>query len=142
MFSVTGWGENLYAFAFEGKTDIDMIMNMAPWSPTDNLMFLEEWNQHITIKHLNFDFSPFWIQIHGLPLDFVTKVNGQTIGRLIGLVLEVDGIGLEEDINSIFLKVRVKLNVTKPLPKGFLLKRDRIEDSWIEFKYERLLKFR
>ncbi|KAF7130068.1 hypothetical protein RHSIM_Rhsim10G0119700 [Rhododendron simsii] len=40
-----------------------------------------------------------------------------------------------------FLRVRVWLDVSKPLKKGFLLRRSKEEDLWVHFKYERLSDF-
>ncbi|KAI8032207.1 hypothetical protein LOK49_LG01G03075 [Camellia lanceoleosa] len=64
------------------------------------------------------------------------------IGKLIGVEAPSDGLLLARS----FLRLRVEINVTAPLPKGFMLKRQtahslELKDTWVEFKYERLSDF-
>ncbi|KAL7242727.1 hypothetical protein ACSBR1_015169 [Camellia fascicularis] len=67
---------------------------------------------------MEFKWSPFWIQVHGLPLEKLTKANGETIGMKIGRLIRVEthceGLLLYHN----YLRIRVELDVTKPLPKG------------------------
>lgn len=57
----------------------------------------------------------------------------------MGVIEEVDtdkvGIGWGE-----FLRVRIKLDLTKPLPRGCMLKLQG-QSVWVAFRYERLPKF-
>lgn len=39
------------------------------------------------------------------------------------------------------MRVRIWVDISKPLKKGFFLRRVKEEDSWVRFKYERLLDF-
>jgi hypothetical protein len=74
-----------------------------------------------------------------LPLACMSKAVGQSLGSIVGEVEEVDtnddGMGWGE-----FLRVKIKVNVTKPLARGHTLKiKDR--SYWIAFKYERIPRF-
>lgn len=40
-----------------------------------------------------------------------------------------------------FIRVRVWVDITKPLKKGCFLKRPEEEDLWVKFKYERMSDF-
>lgn len=60
----------------------------------------------------------------------------ETLGEIIS-VEDPDGRGKLAK----FIRVRVWIDITKPLKKGFFLRRNREEDLWIKFQYERLSDF-
>jgi hypothetical protein len=82
--------------------------------------------------------SPFWIQVHGLPLANMTLKNAIAIGRGLGLLIKVDDIDGGKKTFRSYLRILVEINVFDPLKLGFSLRRDQGEPSWISFKYERL----
>lgn len=77
---------------------------------------------------------PFWVQLRGIPLNLSTEDNVRKIAREIGEIVEVDDLGR----GCGFLRVRVILDTTNPLPTGCWLARSGGRDSWVEFQYERL----
>lgn len=74
--------------------------------------------------------------MYDLPLGCMGKAMGERLGSLLGEVEEVDtnelGVGWGE-----YLRVRVKLNLMKPLLRGRKLK---VKDKthWIAFQYEKI----
>lgn len=74
-----------------------------------------------------------------LPLACMGRDIGRKIGESVGTVetvdMDGDGIGWGK-----FLRVRIRLDLTKPLSRGRKLN---IEGKvvWVTFQYERLLKF-
>ncbi|KAF7135399.1 hypothetical protein RHSIM_Rhsim08G0131400 [Rhododendron simsii] len=110
--SLAPWGDNLYAFGFKSEDDK-------------------------TLEQLDFNCSPFWVQIQGLPLGFLNVRSEMKIAESLGDVIAVedpDGKGKPMK----FIRVRVWIDISKPLKKGFFLKRAQNEDVWVNFKYERL----
>ncbi|KAL0009863.1 hypothetical protein SO802_004971 [Lithocarpus litseifolius] len=91
-------------------------------------------------KDLELKWSPFWVQIHNLPLKSRTRETGTVIGASLGEVLDVDV--MQSGVQwSKYLRVRVKIDVTRKLIRG---KRIAIEEGttrWVNFKYERLPNF-
>lgn len=49
--------------------------------------------------------------------------------------VDVEGVGCDK-----YLRVRVSLDIPKPLPRGKMIRTEG-KQRWIEFKYERLLLF-
>ncbi|KAL7239081.1 hypothetical protein ACSBR2_005057 [Camellia fascicularis] len=97
-------------------------------------------------SELEFRWCPFWVQVHGLPVDKMTTSHGETIGNRIGRLIEVkarsEGLLLERS----FLRLRVDVDVTKPLLQGFILHRRgalrvEIDDVRVLYKYEKLSEF-
>lgn len=55
-----------------------------------NTQCIREWPLHLALKDLQFTFSPFWIQMHGLAPNQMNSINAKAIGNLIGQFVEVD----------------------------------------------------
>lgn len=73
-----------------------------------------------TIDEVEFIFIPIWARIIKMPLGLMNKAAGEMIGEMIGEVLEVD---VEEDDTAVghFMRVKVKLDIRKPLMRGVTL---------------------
>ncbi|KAI8027045.1 hypothetical protein LOK49_LG02G00268 [Camellia lanceoleosa] len=98
------------------------------------------------IDELDFRWSPFWVQVHGLPCDKMTRAHGEVIGNRIGQLVEIEAPSDGLLIHRNFLRLRVEVDVSKPLLQGFILYR---RDSSgpvgnglkVYYKYERLSEF-
>lgn len=138
--SVSAWGDNLYAFGFKSEEDLCKIITLGPWSIMGNLMVLRKWESHKTIEEMDFSCSPFWVQIQGLPLGFMNVSSGMKIAESLGEVIAVEDPDARSKMAK-YIRVRVWLDLSKPLSKGFFLKRAEEDDLWVKFKYERLSDF-
>lgn len=65
---------------------------------------------------------------------------GKMIGASIGEVEEV-GVGNGDVEWGEFLRVRVRVDITKPLPRGKKVSLGDSQTVWVTFKYERLPNF-
>lgn len=92
-FSITPWKDNVYAFGFEKEDDLCRVISRGPWSVMGALLVLRKWDQKKSFSDLDFNFSPFWIQIHGLPLGFLNSKAGMVITKSIGDVIAVEEPG-------------------------------------------------
>lgn len=90
------------------------------------------------MNELQFNKSPFWIQIHGLPLLNMSLKNSIAIGKGLGTIIKVDEDSGGNRTFRSYLRLLVEIDVTRPLKAGFSLKREEGEPLWIIFKYERL----
>lgn len=142
-FSITPWSNNTTLFRFKDERDRCSILKSGPWSVMGKLLVLKPLSEGVVASEMDFNVSPFWVQIHGLPVEKMTRENGEIIGkrfaRLLGIEAISDGLLLQRS----FLRVRVEVNLTQPLPKGFWLRRKNptSNDLWIAYKYERLSDF-
>lgn len=110
-------------------------MSLGPWLVMGCLMVLRKLDGLQTL--MDFSCSPFWVQIQGLPLGFLNARSRMRIVEMLGEVIAVEDPEGSGKLNK-FLWVRVWIDVTKPLKKGFFLKRVDEEDLWVKFRYERL----
>lgn len=80
------------------------------------------------MHEIEYSNTPYWIQIHGMPLEFFLKQNAIRVGSKIGEVIEAKDPFDGTTINMGFLRVRVSVNIKKPTgcrflaPKEFLPK--------------------
>ncbi|KAI8563747.1 hypothetical protein RHMOL_Rhmol03G0132900 [Rhododendron molle] len=140
-FSISVWKNSLYAFTFDLEEDLIKITNQAPWSVMGGLLVLTRWDHDKSVEELDFSSSPFWVQVHGLPLGQINKKNGSLIASMIGQEVVQGNTSFSSARFQGYLHLRVIIDITKPLKKGFFLKREGKEDLWIKFKYERLSDF-
>ncbi|KAH7847767.1 hypothetical protein Vadar_030036 [Vaccinium darrowii] len=100
-------------------------------------MVLRKWDASKTLEEIDFSFSPFWVQIHGLPLGYLNVKSGEKIAPLLDELVRIEDPEKEGRISRC-LRIR---NLNKPLKKGFSLKRPNDDDLWVKFQYERLADF-
>jgi hypothetical protein len=141
----TGWvsfktlGPNLFLIEFEHREDKIQIMEGRPWKVDSDLFSMADFDGRTPPSELEFEKAEFWVRMLNMPLACMSREMGQRIGASMGTVVDVDvdedGVGWGE-----FLRVRIVLDLTKPLSRGrFLRLRDRT--IWITFKYERIPRF-
>jgi hypothetical protein len=135
-FSLNELGDNLWLVDFENEGDKLRILEGRPWVPEGNLFAVEDFDGLVTPSQMTFDTAAFWVRMFELPLACMNKEVGKTLGETVGEVEDVDtndeGMGWGK-----FLRVRIRINLFKPLARGRML---RIKDRsyWIPFQYERL----
>ncbi|KAI8004778.1 hypothetical protein LOK49_LG08G02431 [Camellia lanceoleosa] len=111
-----------------------------------HLLILQPLEARLPISDIQFTWCPFWVQIHGLPLEKMTKANGEIIGNKLGRLFCVEAHCEGLLLYHNFLRIRVEIDVAKPLPRGFTLNMGGSppvtgSNSWISFKYEKLSNF-
>ena len=110
-----------------------------PWVFEGSLFAVEDCDGLMVPANYTFDKASFWVKMINLSLACMSLVVGQQIGSSIGHVEEVDvddgGIGWRE-----FLRVKITLDLHKPLVRGRMLKING-SSTLVGFQYERLPKF-
>lgn len=104
-----------------------------------NLFFVVEFDGFSPPTTIAFEQATFRFSMFNLSLACIGQKVRYQIGSTMGTVEEVDtyeeGVGWGE-----FLRVRVKIDLTKPLSSGRKLKLQR-KSVWVAFQYERLPRF-
>lgn len=89
---------------------------------------------------MDFNESMIWIQIHNVPLKYQTCVMAKTLGGNVGIVEEVDNDG-NDQWSGPFMRIRIRLDITKSLTRGIKLKTDDGRIVWCPILYEKLPDF-
>lgn len=132
-------GDGIYLVGFENSVDCNKVLARQPWQLSNNLMVFKKAIGNEKIADLSLNEVPFWVQVHGLEIQLLTRYVGELLGNKIGRVIEVDC-----SANSIAwvrcLRVRVLLNVSRPLVRGTKIDFNG-NVSVVIFRYEKLSDF-
>jgi uncharacterized membrane protein YbjE (DUF340 family) len=120
-FSFAHLGPNRFLFKFSKQEHVDKILKYITWNVNGYLLTLQQWIPKATMGELSSNSSPFWIQIHSLPLANITIKNAVAIGKGLGSLLKVDEIVGENKTFRSYLRVLVEIKVFDPLKPGFYL---------------------
>lgn len=78
--------------------------------------------------------SPFWLKIGPCPAESDKK-------DLMHAISSTSGVILQSEIKGDFCRIRIDLNVKKPLRQGIFVQVESNAKVWLPFKYESLLIF-
>ncbi|RYQ81105.1 hypothetical protein Ahy_Scaffold1g107110 [Arachis hypogaea] len=107
-----------------------------PWSIKGHLLNLQLWSQHESISEVSHQYMEFWVQIHRLPLENMNSETSRIIGDMMGIVIDVEDPMRNHVLIRTFLRVRVAVDILKPLATGFYMARENLPSIWVHFKYE------
>ncbi|KAI7995879.1 hypothetical protein LOK49_LG11G02290 [Camellia lanceoleosa] len=137
--SISSWNDNVYLFQFSDCDDRAKVLRDSPWSVMGKLLVLQPLHIGHTVEEMEFRWCPFWVQVHGLPVNNLTKPNGELLGNRIGRLVRVEAHTEGLLLYRNFLRIRVEIDTQQPLPQGLWLQRSKGgSDSWLTFKYEKL----
>ena len=133
-------GNNVLQFKFSSRFQMEWVERSGPWNFENNLLLLCRWRKELSSANICFTYSPFWVQVWGLPFENMIEEVGRVIGSKIGHVLEVDRRSwLDEQAK--FMRIKVEIPIDKPLRRGGYIANEEGGRSWVTFKYERLPTF-
>lgn len=106
------------------------------WSFDRHIVLFQCYKTSTPIKELKFDRVSFWIQIHNLPYSLLSTKVALSLGESLGRVSKPRDTSEMKGGN--FLRVRVTIDVSKPLCCGRRVDFDDDNEGWVSFMYERL----
>lgn len=131
--------DNLWLFEFEEEEDKRRVMAGRPWSFDQQMLVLNEFDGQCPPSQMVFMKSPFWIQIHDMPLLCMTRGIGSNIGASLGDLEDVDVAGDGAGWGRC-LRIRVTIDLSNPLERGRDLSVGG-KSYRVVFKYEKLPMF-
>uniref|UniRef100_A0A7N2LGK0 Zinc knuckle CX2CX4HX4C domain-containing protein n=1 Tax=Quercus lobata TaxID=97700 RepID=A0A7N2LGK0_QUELO len=123
-------------FTFEKKEEVERITSNSPWSFDKHLVVLQWYDKEVPLRALEFNKIPIWVQIHDVPIRFMNKTVAEKLCEVVGEVCK--NIDEGETDGGSFLRMKVTIDVSKPLCRGRRISLSQGEQSWVSFKYERL----
>ena len=139
-FTVQDIGGNKVAFVFEDAMDLERVLMNEPWTYDKFLVVFQRVQGDEPIQDSMFSHRSFWVQLHNLPIRRRTEEATESIGRSIGLVEKVAASEDERGAENC-MRVRIRLEVNRPLCRGRLVKFEDGIKGWVAFRYERLPNF-
>lgn len=130
-------GKNTFQFQFYHWKDKEKVLNGQPWHFDKVALLLTDMNAAQKPSNLQFYALPMWVRIYNIPFrGRFNENNARVLGEKIGEYVDMDkseSIGMEKS-----LRIRVRLDVRKPLKKHVNLKLRGGEVCQCPVKYEKL----
>ncbi|XBI27962.1 hypothetical protein VPH35_052301 [Triticum aestivum] len=113
-------GDNRFVFTFKQESGKRKTLEDGPWMFDKELVVVEDYDPGKRIEDYDFNEIPIWVRIFNLPLGMMNEDSTEEMGNIIGRFVEVDA---GEDGRAIgkFLRVKVRMNIEKPVMRGFTL---------------------
>lgn len=131
---------NLYLFQFFHEVDIQRVIGGSPWTFNKTPLIIERLKEGENPRTKELNKMEIWVQIHDLKPGFMSDRVVRDIGSYIGTYVsscQTNYTGTWRD----YLRVRVILNIDKPLKRRMKICRSKEDWFWVNFKYERLPTF-
>ncbi|XP_019158440.1 PREDICTED: uncharacterized protein LOC109155162 [Ipomoea nil] len=122
-----------FLFRFYNEADLQQILNDGPWTYEQSLLVMQKSGPADDPKTVPLNHSDFWIQIHSLPAGFRTDVMTSAIGSFLGTLVKMDDRNFGGSMRT-FYRVRVTIDITKPLKKQMKLKKDNGSWAYVDFR--------
>lgn len=131
---------NRYLFQFFHEVDIQRAIEGSPWTFNKIPLVIERLKYGENPRTLALNTMEIWVQVYDLKVGFMSEKVLKAIGNYIGKYSSscpknFTGVWRE------YLRVRVLINVDKPLKRGMKIYRNKEEGFWVNFKYERVPTF-
>lgn len=134
--------DNAFVFSFGKKEEYDRVWRDSPWAFDGCLLNLRPWTKLLTVEEVRMNKCLYWVQIHNIPKEAMTKKNIVRMGTMVGEVICFEEPRIDDCNVRSFGRIRVEVDLQKPLKAGFWL--DRPGDLgriWAKVKYEKLQSF-
>ncbi|CAM8906380.1 unnamed protein product [Rhodiola kirilowii] len=130
---------NMVLARFKFKSDLVRIKEGGPWHCMDTVVLMHEWCPELAPEEFVMNKLGVWAQLHNLPVGAVLNDReiGERLAVYIGRFIRVSQAETEETKGR-YIRVRVELDIDKPVVEGFYLKRQSRNPLWISVIYERL----
>jgi hypothetical protein len=130
-------GDGVFLFQFNHNHDLEKVLKGGPWFFGKHMLILGSMVGVKDPSHVSLFAVPFWIQIHQLPVGYMSEKIGEKIATTVGEFLEYDAKNNSQPWRK-YMRLGVHLDVRKPLMKTRKLKKKDGNSCEIQVNYERL----
>lgn len=118
----------------------ERVINDSLWTFDQHLFVFEPLGEDVNPHDVVLNQVDFWIQVYDLPVGFMSEQDAKEIGNFIGQFIHLDPRNFNGQWKT-FIRIRVKIDVSKSLKRMMKIKKKNQEESWLNFKYEKLPNF-
>lgn len=133
-FDVKEAGSNMFLIHFESEEDIEVVLEGWAWLFRRYLIVFEHLMESKNRDNIRLISSPFWIKVDPCPIKCDRK-------DLINAISSTFGGLIRPKSKDEYYRLRVNLDITKPLKRGIFVSTNAHDKLWITFKYEKLPSF-
>lgn len=133
-------GGQRYSFVFFHVLDLQKVLEGGPWTFEQSLLVYKKLEACESSHQVNLETVDIWVQVYDLPTGMVSEKILHSIGNHIGLFIKMDPIN-SSGTWRLYTRIRIKMEINKPLKRRMKIKKEGGTWSWVNFKYERLSTF-
>lgn len=131
------WGVKLFLFQFYHEIDIKRVIEGSPWTFNRKVLIISRMQDGRCVPLNKID---LWVQVYDLYPGFMTERILTEVGNQMGVFVcscpsNFKGVWRE------YMRIRVTLDLSKPLKRRMKLRKIGDEWFWIKFKYENVPTF-
>lgn len=116
-------GDNMFMITFKQESGKRRALEDGPWMFDKDLVIVEDYDPGKRLEDYEFNDIPIWVRIFSLPLGMMNEEAAEEIGNIIGRFVEVDA-GTDGKAIGKFMRVKVRMNIEKPIMRGFTLEEE------------------
>lgn len=131
---------NLYLFQFYHEIDIKRVIEGSPWSFNRKVLIIARMKEGEIPRGVNLNRLDLWVQIHDMRPGFMPVSIIREIGNYIREHIESCSKNFK-NVWKEYMRVRVSIDLSKPLKRRMKLRKSDAEWFWITFKYENVPMF-
>ncbi|KAL2899240.1 hypothetical protein RDABS01_024322 [Bienertia sinuspersici] len=133
---ISNIGKNLYMCQFHHWKDKQYVLNEQPWHFDRHAIILKEIEENVKPIDIELSELPMWVRVYNLPFKGrLNQGNIEKIGNKLGSFIRMDNSGAMGIDKSI--RIRIWIDVRKPLLKKVKLKMRNGVEEYFEVKYEK-----
>lgn len=125
-----------YSFVFYHIMDVRKVVEGGPWSFEQNMLIYKQVTEMEDLQVVDLNEVEIWVQVHDVPKGFISENIMKSVGMYVGKYVKSDPANFDGTWKS-YVRIRVMLDIRKPLKRRMKIKREGGEWSWLNFKYER-----
>ncbi|KAB1227299.1 hypothetical protein CJ030_MR1G016843 [Morella rubra] len=133
--------ENRFLFIFDSREERELALSKGPWNVRGNLLTLKNWHSSISWQERDLSTATLWAQLHGMPLSGYNSETIQSMGALIGQVVESDYPKNQLILCTNYPRQKVEIDTSLPLVPRCFLPHPKLPPTVITFRYEQLSGF-
>lgn len=133
-------GNDRYSFVFYHIMDLQKVIEGGPWSFEQNMLVYKQLMEAENPRDIQLNEAAIWVQVYDLPKGFISENILKSVGDYIGKFMKADPANYDGTWKA-YVRIRIMMNVLKPLKRRMKIKREGGSWIWINFKYERLSTF-
>ncbi|OVA16232.1 protein of unknown function DUF4283 [Macleaya cordata] len=131
--------EGSYLVHFKELADLDAVIIGAPWTIHDDLLLYERCENNKLPEEYTFEKAKFWVQLHGLLVDYLTPASVFKIASELG---PAQPIKSEDTMKwGRYARAKIELDITDALPKHINTTLANGKPCRVDLKYEKLARF-
>ena len=112
--------DNIYKINLKTEEGKLYILNNTPWYVFSHHFIIKDGNGIKSIEDYEFNSDNVWVHVENLPHGFIYKSNIESIAsQMFEELLEMNELSKLSKLRNPIVKMRVRMDFTKPYPKGF-----------------------